>query len=54
MATHRKGDVAARVIMRFEEMSESVRLILDILAKLLEGSHVEKIADAADGKLGIC
>jgi len=53
MATHRNGDVAARVIMRFEEISESVRLIRDILTKLPEGSLVEKIADAPDGKLGI-
>jgi len=53
MATHRNGDVAARVIVRFEEISESIRLIRDILTKLPEGSLVEKVADAADGKLGI-
>jgi Ni,Fe-hydrogenase III large subunit/Ni,Fe-hydrogenase III component G len=53
MATHRNGDVAARVIMRFEEITESIRLIRDILSKLPEGSLVEKITDAPDGKLGI-
>ncbi|HUX91872.1 MAG TPA: NADH-quinone oxidoreductase subunit C [Gallionellaceae bacterium] len=53
MATHRNGDVAARVILRFEEIAESIRLIRDLLGKLPEGSLIEKIADAADGKLGI-
>jgi len=53
MATHRNGDVAARVIVRFEEITESIRLIRDILSKLPEGSLVEKVADAADGHIGI-
>lgn len=53
MATHRNGDVAARVIMRFEEITESISMIRDILTKLPEGSLLEKIADAPDGKLGI-
>lgn len=53
MATHRNGDVAARVIVRFEEITESIRLIRDILTSLPEGSLVEKIAEAADGKIGI-
>jgi Ni,Fe-hydrogenase III large subunit/Ni,Fe-hydrogenase III component G len=53
MSTHRNGDVAARVILRFEEISESIRLIRDILNRLPEGSLVETVADAPDGKLGI-
>lgn len=53
MATHRNGDVAARVILRFEELGESIRLIRDILSKLPSGSLVEAVADAPDGKLGI-
>jgi len=53
MATHRNGDVAARVILRFEELGESIRLIRDILSKLPLGSLVEPVADAPDGKLGI-
>jgi len=53
MATHRNGDVAARVIMRFEEITESIRLIRDILSNLPEGSLVEIVKDAAEGKLGI-
>jgi Ni,Fe-hydrogenase III large subunit/Ni,Fe-hydrogenase III component G len=53
MATHRNGDVAARVIVRFEEIFESIRLIQNMLGKLPQGSLVEQVADAAEGKLGI-
>lgn len=38
MATHRNGDVAARVIVRFEEIFESLRLIRDLLATLPAGA----------------
>jgi Ni,Fe-hydrogenase III large subunit/Ni,Fe-hydrogenase III component G len=37
MATHRNGDVAARVTVRFEEALESLRLILAILDRIPEG-----------------
>jgi Ni,Fe-hydrogenase III large subunit len=37
MATHRNGDVAARVIVRFEELLESLRLIEEICGKLPRG-----------------
>ena len=37
MATHRNGDVAARVIVRFEEMFESLRLIRLILDRMPAG-----------------
>lgn len=39
MATHRNGDVAARVIVRFEELLESLRLIDLICEKLPGGEH---------------
>ena len=38
MATHRNGDVAARVIVRFEELLESLRLIVEICNRLPEGA----------------
>jgi Ni,Fe-hydrogenase III large subunit/Ni,Fe-hydrogenase III component G len=38
MATHRNGDVAARVIVRFEEALESLRLIGEICGKLPRGA----------------
>ncbi|MEO8119454.1 MAG: NADH-quinone oxidoreductase subunit C [Rhodoferax sp.] len=37
MATHRNGDVAARVAVRFDEVFESLRLIREILAELPAG-----------------
>ncbi len=37
MATHRNGDVAARVIVRFDELFESLRLMREIIAKLPAG-----------------
>ena len=37
MASHRAGDVAARVTVRFEEVFESLRLIQEIVARLPEG-----------------
>ncbi len=38
MVTHRNGDVAARVTVRFEEIFESLRLIREICAQLPSGS----------------
>jgi len=37
MASHRNGDVAARVTVRFEEIFESLRLIREIIARLPKG-----------------
>ena len=37
MATHRNGDVAARVIVRFEELLESLRLIRSLVVDLPAG-----------------
>lgn len=37
MATHRNGDVAARVTVRFEEIFESLRLLLEIARQLPTG-----------------
>ena len=48
MATHRNGDVAARVAVRFDEVFESLRLIREILAQLPEGPvrHALQLPDA--------
>ncbi|MCX7193364.1 MAG: NADH-quinone oxidoreductase subunit C [Proteobacteria bacterium] len=40
MATHRNGDVAARVIVRFDEIFESLRLQREIMANLLGGDDL--------------
>ena len=53
MATHRNGDVAARVIVRFEELMESMRLIRLLLAKLPAGELRATVADAPENALGI-
>jgi Ni,Fe-hydrogenase III large subunit len=38
MATHRSGDVAARVAVRFEEVFESIRLIQQVLRDMPDGA----------------
>ncbi len=38
MATHSNGDIAARVAVRFDEVTESLRLIRGILADLPAGT----------------
>jgi len=43
MATHRNGDVAARVAVRFDEVFESLRLIREILAELPAGDVRQKV-----------
>ena len=52
MATHRNGDVAARVIVRFEEIMESIRLIR-LLVKLPAGELCATVADVPENALGI-
>ncbi len=53
MATHRNGDVAARVTMRFEEIFESVRLIRLMLEQLPAGELSAELGNANEGVLGI-
>ncbi len=53
MATHRNGDVAARVTLRFEEMLESMRLIRLILDRLPEGELRATVGDAPENALGL-
>jgi Ni,Fe-hydrogenase III large subunit/Ni,Fe-hydrogenase III component G len=53
MATHRNGDVAARVIVRFEEIAESVRLIRSMLGRLPAGETLISMGKAAEWKLGV-
>jgi len=40
MATYRNGDVAARVIVRFDELFESLRLQREILVNLMHGDEL--------------
>jgi Ni,Fe-hydrogenase III large subunit len=52
MVTHRGGDVAARVTVRFEEALESLRVIRELVSNLPAGSHRSPVAAAGPGGLG--
>jgi Ni,Fe-hydrogenase III large subunit len=53
MATHRNGDVAARVTVRFDEIAESLRLMGLILAHLPAGDLHFPVMDVPDYAVGI-
>ncbi len=53
MVTHRNGDVAARVTMRFEEIVESIRLIRLMLEQLPVNELLSSVGDAVEGSMGI-
>jgi len=52
MVTHRNGDVAARVTVRFEEIAESLRLIRMILERMPLGAYAAQVPAVAAGALG--
>jgi Ni,Fe-hydrogenase III large subunit len=53
VASHRNGDVAARIVVRFEEAFESLRLQRHILQHLPEGALRVPLAQPAEGAYGI-
>jgi Ni,Fe-hydrogenase III large subunit/Ni,Fe-hydrogenase III component G len=53
MCTHRNGDVAARVIVRFEEIVESIRLVRLVLEKLPAGNTLVECGTAKADQPGI-
>jgi Ni,Fe-hydrogenase III large subunit/Ni,Fe-hydrogenase III component G len=53
MATHRNGDVAARVTVRFEEIFESLRLCRILLEQLPEGVIIADLPTAPEGAFGV-
>jgi Ni,Fe-hydrogenase III large subunit/Ni,Fe-hydrogenase III component G len=53
MATHRNGDVAARVTVRFEEVFESLRLLRLILGGLPSGAPAVPVPAPAAGAFGV-
>jgi Ni,Fe-hydrogenase III large subunit/Ni,Fe-hydrogenase III component G len=53
MATHRNGDVAARAIVRFEEVLESIRISREILARMPEGDIALPLPPLPEGAFGI-
>jgi Ni,Fe-hydrogenase III large subunit len=50
---HRAGDVAARVAQRFDELSESLRLIEHIITGMAPGPRSEAVRNPPPGLLGI-
>ena len=53
MVTHRSGDVAARVTVRFEEALESLRLIVRVLDEMPGGELRVPLNAAPDGAFGV-
>ena len=53
MATHRNGDVAARVIVRFEEVFESLRLMRLIIERMPTGPIYSPLPAVAENAFGI-
>jgi Ni,Fe-hydrogenase III large subunit/Ni,Fe-hydrogenase III component G len=53
IATHRNGDVAARTIVRFEEVLESLELCFAMLDRMPAGESRVDLAPPVDGSLGI-
>lgn len=52
MATHRHGDVAARVSVRFDEVFESLRLLRELCARLPQGPLRSELDLAAGARMG--
>jgi Ni,Fe-hydrogenase III large subunit len=53
MATHRNGDVAARVTVRFEEIVESLRLCRLILDRIPLGETAVAVPPPPEGAFGV-
>jgi Ni,Fe-hydrogenase III large subunit/Ni,Fe-hydrogenase III component G len=53
MATHTRGDVAARVAVRFDEILESMRLVQTFVSELAPGAIRVPLADCMPGKCGV-
>lgn len=52
MATHRNGDVAARVTVRFDEVNEAIRLCRRILEVMPEGPILGTLPDVPGDSIG--
>ena len=53
MATHTRGDVAARISVRFDEVFESMRLIQALAGQLAPGEVRVPLADCPAGNCGV-
>ena len=53
MKTHKNGDVAARAIMRFEEIFESLRLVRSIVGRIAPGETATALPAVPAGRTGL-
>ncbi len=53
MRTHKNGDVAARAILRFEEIFESLRLVRSILGRIAPGEIRAALPAIPAGRIGL-
>jgi len=53
LCAHRNGDVASRIVVRFEEIFESLRLQRRILASLPSGDTTIELAEPVEGASGV-
>jgi Ni,Fe-hydrogenase III large subunit len=53
MASHTRGDVAARLEMRFAELMESMRLVRELLEKYTAGDILVPLNNVNEGSFGI-
>ena len=53
MCAHRNGDVASRIVVRFEEIFESLRLQRRILSSLPSGEAKIELPEPVEGAFGV-
>ena len=53
MATHTRGDVAARASVRFDEIFESMRLVQTLVGQLAPGAICVPLTEAPGGRCGV-
>jgi len=53
LCAHRNGDVASRIVVRFEEIFESLRLQRRILASLPQGKTKDDVGEVREGAFGV-
>jgi Ni,Fe-hydrogenase III large subunit len=53
LCTHPDGDTWSRVLVRLDELEDSIRLIQDIVANLPEGPVMAEVGEIPEGRIGV-
>lgn len=53
LCTHSDGDTWSRVLVRMDELLDSVRLVHDIVANLPEGPAMAEVGEVPEGRIGV-